>query len=90
MRATFRTAAVAAGAITALALPTAQAFAADAPSAAPSGPTAPAPKGGVRAGAEEAKPSADGVVLMAGGAGLAAAGAAGLGLSMLRRRRAEG
>ncbi|MFE3584799.1 hypothetical protein [Streptomyces vinaceus] len=40
MRATFRTAAVAAGAITALALPTAQAFAADAPSAAPSGPTA--------------------------------------------------
>ncbi|MFF0217371.1 hypothetical protein [Streptomyces vinaceus] len=81
MRATFRTAAVAAGAITALAFPTAQAFAADAPSAAPSGPTA--------TGAEEAKPSVDGVVLMAGGAGLAAAGAAGLGVSMLRRRRAE-
>ncbi|MFE2284367.1 hypothetical protein ACFXDJ_09350 [Streptomyces sp. NPDC059443] len=38
MRATFRTAAVAAGAITALALPTAQAFAADAP--APANPSA--------------------------------------------------
>ncbi|WP_406183276.1 hypothetical protein [Streptomyces sp. NBC_01006] len=80
MRATFRTAAVAAGAITALALPTAQAFAAGAP-AAPSGPSA---------GAEGVKPSADGVVLMAGGAGLAAAGAAGLGFSTLRRRRTEG
>ncbi|ROQ97508.1 hypothetical protein EDE04_4007 [Streptomyces sp. 2132.2] len=49
-----------------------------------------APKGGVRAGAEQVKPSADGAVLMAGGAGLAAAGAAGPGFSMLRRRRGEG
>ncbi|MFK0234343.1 hypothetical protein [Streptomyces vinaceus] len=49
-----------------------------------------APKGGVRAGAEQVRPSADGAVLMAGGAGLTAAGAAGLGFSMLRRRCGEG
>ncbi|WP_166663158.1 hypothetical protein [Streptomyces sp. KS 21] len=32
----------------------------------------------------------EGAALIAGGAGLAAAGAAGLGVTMLRRRRAEG
>ncbi|KJY46197.1 hypothetical protein [Streptomyces sp. A1547] len=76
MRSTFRTAAVVAGAFTALALPATRAFAADAPDAA----------------AEEVVQEGwtEGAALIAGGAGLAAAGAAGLGVTMLRRRRAEG
>ncbi|MFF3861784.1 hypothetical protein [Streptomyces sp. NPDC002209] len=130
MRATFRTAAVAAGAVTALALPAAPAFAADTP-AAPAAPSPQAepvtrealrtahlergwsgrvyeparyegaakpgpepgkvtPKGAVRAGAEAVGTSGDGAALIAGGAGLAAAGAAGLGFTMRRRRRSEG
>ncbi|MEV6950939.1 hypothetical protein [Streptomyces sp. NPDC051183] len=59
----------------------------------PAQPTKPVtPKGGVKAGAEgvETPGSGDGTLLVAGGAGLAAAGAAGLGFAMLRRHRAEG
>ncbi|MFF1336566.1 hypothetical protein ACFVYT_01350 [Streptomyces sp. NPDC058290] len=121
MRATFRTAAVTAGAVTALALPVAQAFAADTPSteaqpierealrtvnlgfvlnpdgslkgrtggAAKPEPEKATPKGGVRAGAEKAGASGDGAALIAGGAGLASAGAAGLGFTVLRRRRSK-
>ncbi|MBT2479532.1 hypothetical protein, partial [Streptomyces sp. ISL-94] len=50
------------------------------------------PKGGVKAGAEGVEPAASGesAGLIAGGAGLAAAGAAGLGFAMLRRGRTEG
>ncbi|MFE6845949.1 hypothetical protein [Streptomyces sp. NPDC057686] len=46
------------------------------------------PKGAVRAGAGAAGTSGEGAALIAGGVGLAAAGAAGLGFTMLRRRRA--
>lgn len=61
----------------------------------PTTPTTPAkptiPKGGVRAGAEGVESNGgEGTLLIAGGAGLAATGAAGLGFAMLRRHRAEG
>ncbi|MFI5983936.1 hypothetical protein ACIBEA_24000 [Streptomyces sp. NPDC051555] len=97
MRATFRTAAVAAGALTALALPVGAAVAAEAPTR--TGPAAPAPqptatttvtpKGPVRAGAEGVGVASSSTTLIAGSAGMAAVGAAGLGFAMLRRGRSS-
>ncbi|MFP3989106.1 hypothetical protein U9R90_16720 [Streptomyces sp. E11-3] len=47
------------------------------------------PKGGVKAGAEGVEKAPDTAMVAAGG-GMAAAGAAGLGFAMLRRRRTDG
>ncbi|MFZ3470994.1 hypothetical protein ACODT3_21650 [Streptomyces sp. 4.24] len=73
MRATFRTAAVAAGAMTALLLPAAQTSAAEAPAPTETSATD--------------DTSGEGPLFIAGGAALAAVGAAGLGISTLRRHR---
>ncbi|MFD7260249.1 hypothetical protein [Streptomyces sp. NPDC059874] len=48
------------------------------------------PKGAVKAGAEGVETSNDGAALIAGSAGLAAVGAAGLGFALLRRGRTAG
>ncbi|MFJ5548542.1 hypothetical protein [Streptomyces sp. NPDC093225] len=93
--------ALAAGALAALALP-AQTAAADSPvlrGRAAASPTAeqatvirvaaepaPTPTSGVRVGVEGVR-TPDGAVLIAGGVGMAAVGAAGLGFAMLRRGR---
>ncbi|MET3983974.1 hypothetical protein [Streptomyces sp. PvR034] len=93
MRATFRTAAVAAGALTALALPVGAAVAAEAPTPQPTATTTVtprAPQGPVRAGAEGiGVASGSSATLIAGSAGMAAVGAAGLGFAMLRRGRSS-
>ncbi|MBM7167998.1 hypothetical protein JQK87_06155 [Streptomyces sp. G44] len=83
---TVRAAAIATGVIAACAVPATAASAAETP-----GPPPPAhqavPKGGVKAGDERGTPGepAEGPLVAAGG-GMAALGAAGLGLAVRRRR----